>query len=38
MEYVGRTDKYFGLHAELFRLRPGDLISSMELRRLAANG
>ena len=37
MEYVGRTDKYFGLHAELFRLRPGDLISSMELRRLAAN-
>ena len=27
MEYVGRTDKYYGLHAELFRLRPGDLIS-----------
>ena len=37
MEYVGRTDKYYGLHAELFRLRPGDLISSRELRGLAAN-
>ena len=22
MSYVGRTDKYWGLHAELFRLRP----------------
>ena len=37
MEYVGRTDKYFGLHAELYRLRPGDLISPVELRGLAAN-
>ena len=37
MEYVGRTDKYYGLHAVLFRLRPGDLISSRELRGLAAN-
>ena len=37
MEYVGRTDKYYGLHAELYRLRPGDLISSHELQRLAAN-
>jgi RimJ/RimL family protein N-acetyltransferase len=37
MEYVGRTEKYYGLHAELFRLRPGDLISSQELRGLAAN-
>ena len=37
MEYVGRTDKYYGLHAELFRLRPGDLISALELRDLAAN-
>ncbi len=38
MEYVGRTDKYYGLHAELYRLRPGDLVSPVELRRLAANG
>ena len=37
MEYVGRTDKYYGLHAELFRLRPGDLISALELRDLAGN-
>ena len=37
MEYVGRTDKYYGLHAELFRLRPGDLVSAVELRGLAAN-
>ena len=35
MEYVGRTDKYWGLHAELFRLRPGDLVSPLELRRYA---
>jgi RimJ/RimL family protein N-acetyltransferase len=26
MAYVGRTDKYWGLHAELFRLRPADLL------------
>lgn len=37
MEYVGHTDKYYGLHAELFRLRPGDLVSPLELRRQAAN-
>jgi RimJ/RimL family protein N-acetyltransferase len=37
MEYVGRTDKYYGLHAELFRLRPGDLIGALELRRTASN-
>ncbi len=37
MEYVGRTDKYYGLHAELFRLRPGDLLSDVELRGEAAN-
>jgi RimJ/RimL family protein N-acetyltransferase len=37
MEYVGRTDKYFGLHAELYRLRPADLVSPGALRRLAAN-
>jgi ribosomal-protein-alanine N-acetyltransferase len=37
MEYVGRTDKYYGLHAELFRLRPGDLITPGELRRQVAN-
>jgi RimJ/RimL family protein N-acetyltransferase len=37
MEYVGRTDKYYGLHAELYRLRPADLISPQELQRLSAN-
>jgi len=37
MEYVGRTDKYWGLHAELFRLRPADLIESAELSRVATN-
>ena len=36
MEYVGRTDKYWGLHAELFRLRPADLIESTELSRVAS--
>ena len=35
MSYVGRTDKYWGLHAELFRLRPSDLIDPMELSRYA---
>jgi ribosomal-protein-alanine N-acetyltransferase len=35
MSYVGRTDKYWGLHAELFRLRPADLIDSVELSRYA---
>ena len=38
MEYVGRTEKYYGLQAELYRLRPADLISPTELRRLATNG
>lgn len=37
MEYVGRTEKYWGLQAELYRLRPADLISPAALRRLAAN-
>jgi ribosomal-protein-alanine N-acetyltransferase len=37
MEYVGRTEKYYGLRAELFRLRPADLITPSELRRLATN-
>lgn len=37
MEYVGRTEKYYGLHAELFRLRPADLISTAALRRFAAS-
>ena len=36
MEYVGRTEKYYGLHAELYRLRPADLVSPEALRRLAA--
>jgi [ribosomal protein S5]-alanine N-acetyltransferase len=35
MEFVGRTDKYWGLHAELFRLRPSDLIDQQELSRTA---
>jgi RimJ/RimL family protein N-acetyltransferase len=35
MEYVGRTDKYWGLHAELFRLRPADLIDAAQLARFA---
>jgi RimJ/RimL family protein N-acetyltransferase len=30
MTYVGRTDKYWGLHAELFRLRPADLLDPLE--------
>lgn len=37
MEYVGRTDKYYGLRAELYRLRPAELITPTELRRLATN-
>jgi RimJ/RimL family protein N-acetyltransferase len=37
MEYVGRTDKYYGLRAELYRLRPAELISAGDLRRLATN-
>lgn len=37
MEFVGRTEKYYGLQAELFRLRPADLISPDALRKLAAN-
>jgi RimJ/RimL family protein N-acetyltransferase len=35
MQYVGRTDKYWGLHAELFRLRPADLVSPLQLSRYA---
>ena len=35
MEYVGRTDKYWGLHAELFRLRPADLADAQEIARYA---
>jgi RimJ/RimL family protein N-acetyltransferase len=37
MEYVGRTEKYYGLHAELYRLRPADLISPAEQRRFATS-
>lgn len=36
MEYVGRTDKYYGLHLALYRLRPGDLVSRTDLRQAAA--
>jgi hypothetical protein len=25
MEWVGETDKYYGLRLQVFRLRPGDL-------------
>ncbi len=35
MEYVGTTEKYYGIHAALYRLRPGDLIGAEQLRRLA---
>jgi RimJ/RimL family protein N-acetyltransferase len=35
MSYVGRTDKYWGLHAELFRLRPADLVEETTLSRYA---
>ncbi|MEN3360548.1 MAG: hypothetical protein V7637_4530 [Mycobacteriales bacterium] len=35
MEYVGRTEKFYGLRMELYRLRPGDLISSADLREYA---
>lgn len=35
MSYVGRTDKYWGLHAELFRLRPADLIEPTTVSRYA---
>ena len=30
-----RMETYWGLHAELFRLRPSDLIDPMELSRYA---
>jgi RimJ/RimL family protein N-acetyltransferase len=37
MEYVGTTDKYLGLRLELYRLRPGDLVATADLRRLAVD-
>jgi len=36
MDYVGRTEKFYGLRMELYRLRPGDLISSAHLREYAS--
>jgi RimJ/RimL family protein N-acetyltransferase len=35
MDYVGRTEKFYGLRMELYRLRPGDLVSSADLREYA---
>jgi RimJ/RimL family protein N-acetyltransferase len=35
MDYVGITEKFYGLRMELYRLRPGDLISRADLRELA---
>jgi RimJ/RimL family protein N-acetyltransferase len=35
MEYVGRTEKFYGLRMELYRLRPGDLASPADLREYA---
>jgi RimJ/RimL family protein N-acetyltransferase len=36
MDYVGRTEKFYGLRMELYRLRPGDLISPAHLREYAS--
>jgi RimJ/RimL family protein N-acetyltransferase len=38
MEYVGNTEKFYGVRMRLYRLRPGDLISPVDLRELAAGG
>ena len=35
MDYVGTTEKFYGLRMELYRLRPGDLASPADLRELA---
>jgi RimJ/RimL family protein N-acetyltransferase len=35
MEYVGNTEKFYGVRMELYRLRPGDLASPADLRELA---
>jgi RimJ/RimL family protein N-acetyltransferase len=35
MDYVGATEKFYGLRMELYRLRPGDLASPADLRELA---
>jgi RimJ/RimL family protein N-acetyltransferase len=37
MEYVGITEKYLGVRLELYRLRPGDLIATTDLHRLAVD-
>jgi hypothetical protein len=28
MDWVGETDKYFGLTLQVYRLRPGDLVGT----------
>jgi RimJ/RimL family protein N-acetyltransferase len=38
MEYVGNTEKFYGVRMRLYRLRPGDLVSPVDLRELAAGG
>ena len=35
MDYVGTTEKFYGVRMELYRLRPGDLVAQSDLRRLA---
>jgi RimJ/RimL family protein N-acetyltransferase len=37
MDYVGATEKFYGVRMELYRLRPGDLVASADLRRLRAD-
>jgi hypothetical protein len=34
MEWVGETDKYFGLTLQVYRLRPADLDRSVEQNQL----
>jgi RimJ/RimL family protein N-acetyltransferase len=35
MDYVGTTEKFYNLRMELYRLRPGDLVSPADLRAYA---
>lgn len=37
MDYVGTTEKFYGVQMELYRLRPGDLLTPAQLRRLGAD-
>ena len=38
MEYVGTTEKYFGLRLALYRLRPADLVHPNQPHRLTRSG